>query len=98
MARYFDIFYLDIIPACCYTGRMTTTNVKTTFYTTPALQKALKRRALEADQTISAYIHQAIVNAIAEDLSDIQVFDDRSNGSTETLEDFLANVKADGLV
>lgn len=77
---------------------MSIATIKTTFYNTPALSKALKRRALESDQTISAYIQQAIANAIAEDLADIEEFDKRASGSTETLSEFLRELRKDGLV
>lgn len=77
---------------------MSATTIKTTFYNTPALSKALKRRALESDQTISAYIQQAIASAIAEDLADIETFEERQSGTTETLSEFLDGLKKDGLL
>ena len=77
---------------------MSTSLAKTTFYTTPVVQKALKRRALEADQTMSAYIQQAVLQAIAEDLADIEDIDARVGGATESLEDFLTAVRKDGLI
>ena len=74
------------------------TVIKTTFYNTPMLQKALKRRALESDQTISAYIQRAIADAIAEDLADIEAFEERAGGPTETYEELRAGLKRDGLI
>lgn len=71
---------------------------KTTFYINPAVQKALKRRAFEADQTISAYIQGAVAQAIADDLADIEAIDVRAGGETESLQDFLAALKKDGIV
>lgn len=71
---------------------------KTTFYLNRNVQKALKRRAVEADQTMSAYIERAVVQAIADDLEDIEAIDARSGGPTESLDEFLAALKQDGLI
>lgn len=88
--------YIDSMLACCYAGIVNMT--KTTFYLSPTVQKALKRRALEADTTISAYIESAVSQAIAEDLEDLEEIKARSGGATETLDEFLTALKADGLL
>ncbi|HZM63913.1 MAG TPA: hypothetical protein VFB59_02150 [Candidatus Saccharimonadales bacterium] len=73
-------------------------DTKTTIYLSPSVRRALKRRVLETDQTMSQYVDMAIANAIAEDLEDIESIEARRNDETESLEAFLKAIKADGLV
>jgi hypothetical protein len=47
---------------------------------------------------MSQYVNAAIATAIAEDLEDIEAIDARRNDETESLEEFLKAIKADGLV
>jgi hypothetical protein len=74
------------------------TATRTTIYLTPSVRKALKRRAIDADQTMSEYVDRAVALAIAEDLEDIQSIEQRRNGETETLDEFLKALKSDGLI
>ncbi|MGH7158061.1 MAG: CopG family transcriptional regulator [Candidatus Saccharimonadales bacterium] len=73
-------------------------DTKTTIYLSPSVRRALKRRVLETDQTMSQYVDMAIATAIAEDLEDIEAIDARRNDETESLEKFLKAIKKDGLV
>ncbi len=73
-------------------------STKTTIYLSPSVRKALKRRVIDADQTMSEYVDQAVALAIAEDLEDIEAIEARRGGETETLDDFLKAVKADGVI
>ncbi len=77
---------------------MSNNDTKTTIYLSPSVRRALKRRVLETDQTMSQYVDMAIATAIAEDLEDIEAIDARRNDETESLEEFLKAIKADGLV
>jgi hypothetical protein len=77
---------------------MSNDDTKTTIYLSPSVRRALKRRVLETDQTMSQYVDIAIATAIAEDLEDIEAIDARRNDETESLEEFLKAIKADGLV
>jgi hypothetical protein len=77
---------------------MSNDGTKTTIYLSPSVRRALKRRVLETDQTMSQYVNAAIATAIAEDLEDIEAIDARRNDETESLEEFLKAIKADGLV
>ena len=77
---------------------MSNDDTKTTIYLSPSVRRALKRRVLETDQTMSQYVDMAIATAIAEDLEDIESIDARRNDETESLEEFLKAIKADGLV
>ena len=77
---------------------MSNDDTKTTIYLSPSVRRALKRRVLETDQTMSQYVDTAIATAIAEDLDDIEAIDARRNDETESLEEFLKAIKADGLL
>lgn len=77
---------------------MSNADAKTTIYLSPSVRRALKRRVLETDQTMSQYVDMAIATAIAEDLEDVGAIDARRNDETESLEEFLKAIKADGLV
>jgi shikimate kinase len=71
---------------------------KTTIYLSPSVRRALKRRVIDTDQTMSEYVDRAIANAIAEDLEDIEAIEARRNEPSESLKDFLNAIKKDGLV
>lgn len=77
---------------------MSNTNSKTTLYLSPSVRKALKKRVVDTNQTMSEYVDRAVAYAIAEDLEDIEAIVDRRNETTESLEEFLKAIKADGLI
>lgn len=77
---------------------MSNDDTKTTIYLSPSVRRALKKRVIDTDQTMSEYVDRAIANAIAEDLEDIEAIDARRSEPTESLEDFLKAIKKDGLV
>jgi len=71
---------------------------KTTIYLSPSVRNALKKRVVDAKQTMSQYVDRAVALAIAEDLEDIEAIESRRGGETETLDYFLKSLKADGLI
>ena len=77
---------------------MSNTNSKTTLYLSPSVRKALKKRVVDTNQTMSEYVDRAVAYAIAEDLEDIEAIVDRRNETTESLEEFLKAIKADSLI
>jgi hypothetical protein len=77
---------------------MNTNDSKTTLYLSPSVRKALKRRVIDTNQTMSEYVNKAVAYAIAEDLEDIEAIEKRRNEPTESLESFLKAIKADGLI
>ena len=77
---------------------MSNDGTKTTIYLSPSIRRALKRRVLETDQTMSQYVDMAIATAIAEDLEDIEAINARRSDETESLEAFLKAIEVDGLV
>jgi hypothetical protein len=77
---------------------MSNDNFKTTLYLSPSVRKALKKRIVDTNQTMSEYVDRAVAYAIAEDLEDIEAIEERRNEPTESLEEFLKALKADGLI
>lgn len=71
---------------------------KTTLYLSPVVRKALKRRVIDTDQSMSEYVDRAVAYAIAEDLEDIKAIEARRGGQTESLTDFLKAIETDGLI
>lgn len=77
---------------------MRTNDSKTTLYLSPSVRRALKKRVIDTNQTMSEYVDRAVAHAIAEDLEDIEAIDERRNEPAESLDDFLKALKADGLI
>ena len=73
-------------------------NSKTTLYLSPSVRRALKKRIVDTNQTMSEYVDRAVAYAIAEDLEDIESIEERRNEPTESLEEFLKALKIDGLI
>jgi len=77
---------------------MSINDSKTTLYLSPSVRKALKKRVVDTNQTMSDYVDRAVAYAIAEDLEDIEAIEERRNEPTESLDEFLKAIKADGLI
>ncbi len=77
---------------------MSINDSKTTLYLSPSVRRALKKRVVDTNQTMSEYVDRAVAYAIAEDLEDIEALEERRNEPTESLDDFLKAIKADGLI
>jgi len=77
---------------------MSNDDTKTTLYLSPSVRRALKRRVIDTDQTMSEYVERVVATAIAEDLEDIEAIESRRNEPTESLDDFLKALKEDGLI
>jgi hypothetical protein len=77
---------------------MSNQDTKTTIYLSPSVRRALKKRVIDTDQTMSEYVDRAVANAIAEDLEDIEAIEARRNEPTESLENFLKAIQEDGLI
>ncbi|MEO8105459.1 MAG: hypothetical protein ABI602_03940 [Candidatus Saccharibacteria bacterium] len=73
-------------------------NTRTTIYLSPSVRKALKKRVIDGDQTMSEYVDRAVAYAIAEDLEDIEDIEARRNGQVETFDEFMKALKQDGLI
>lgn len=71
---------------------------KTTLYLSPSVRKALKRRVIDTDQTMSEYVDRALALAIAEDLEDIEAIEARRGGPTESLDSLVTGLKNKRLI
>lgn len=71
---------------------------KTTIYLDPKLRAALKLKAVQTDQSVSALINEAVAEALTEDMHDLKVLKERVNDSAESYEDFLDRLRADGRI
>ncbi|HMS23239.1 MAG TPA: CopG family transcriptional regulator [Candidatus Saccharibacteria bacterium] len=77
---------------------MSSNDTKTTLYLSPNVRRALKKRVIDTNQTMSEYVNRAVAFAIAEDLEDIEAIEERRNEPTESLDNFLESLKKDGLI
>jgi hypothetical protein len=77
---------------------MSSNDTKTTLYLSPNVRRALKKRVVDTNQTMSEYVNRAVAFAIAEDLEDIEAIEERRNEPTESLDNFLESLKKDGLI
>ncbi len=71
---------------------------KTTLYLSPSVRTALKKRIVDTNQSMSEYVDRAVAYALAEDLEDIEAIESRRNAPTETLDEFLKALEADGVI
>lgn len=62
------------------------------------LYRALKVRAAETDATVSSLVEEAIKYQIMEDLDDLEALKERENEPTLKFDDFVKELKADGLL
>lgn len=72
--------------------------MRTTITINDNLYRALKIRAAESDETISSLVEDAIKFQVLEDLEDLQSVKERENEPTLNFEDFVKELKADGLL
>ncbi len=77
---------------------MSNNDTKTTLYLSPNVRRALKKRVVDTNQTMSEYVNRAVAFAIAEDLEDMEAIEERRNEPTESLDNFLESLKKDGLI
>ena len=75
---------------------MSTLTKRATVYLDPVLHKALRLQSIETSQSVSKLINEALRNELAEDSTDLAIFDARENESTLNFEDFVKELKLDG--
>jgi putative transposase len=76
---------------------MSTTD-KTTIYLSPSVKKALKKRIVDTNQTMSEYIDRALAQALTQDIADVEAIAARRSEPSESLDEFMAGLRADGLL
>ena len=72
--------------------------MRTTITLNDRIYKALKIRAVESGESLSAVIEDAIKEQILEDLDDLQSVRKRENESAIDFKIFVKELKADGLL
>ena len=77
---------------------MSALSKRATVYLEPALHKALRLQAIETSRSISELINDAVRDELAEDADDLAMFDARKKEPTLDYEDFVKELKADGII
>ncbi len=72
--------------------------MRTTITINDRIYKALRIRAAESSESVSALIEDAIKEQILEDLDDLQAVKERENESALDFKVFVKELKADGLL
>ena len=71
---------------------------RATIYLEEDIHRALKLKSVEADQTISRLVNDAIRTTLAEDLDDLSAIESRNKEKTISYEDFLKELKGRGQI
>ena len=71
---------------------------RATVYFHEDLHLALKIKAAEGSSTISELVNEAVKEALAEDLDDLQAFRDRESEPAMDFETFLRNLRVNGRI
>lgn len=69
---------------------------RATIYFEEDLHKALKLRSLESARTVSEFVNEAVKDALAEDLDDLECFREREFEPSVDFETFLRGMKKHG--
>ena len=77
---------------------MTGTTKRSTIYFDPALHRALRIKAAATDQTISDLVNDAVRLALAEDVEDLAVFEERTDEPNLSFEEVVKSLKRSGKV
>lgn len=72
--------------------------MRTTITLNDKIFKALRIRAAESGETVSAVVEDAIKEQILEDLNDLQTVKERENEPAIDFKKFVKELKADGLL
>lgn len=71
---------------------------RTTVYLKPKIYRALKVKAALTDRSVSDLINTAVMEALREDVLDLEAFAKRAKEPLRTFESVLKDLKRDGLV
>jgi hypothetical protein len=69
---------------------------RTTVYLEESIHKALRLKAAETDTSVSEYVNDAVMRALAEDAEDLAAFDERADEPTRPFEEYVAEMKKSG--
>ena len=71
---------------------------RSTIYLDDEIHRALKLRSAETDVSVSAFVNDAVREALSEDLDDLETFDRRASEPSIDFESFLRQLRRDGKV
>ena len=71
---------------------------RATVYLDPALHKALRLQSIETSRSVSDLINDAIRDELAEDASDLELFEERAGDPTMEFEAFVKGLKREGTI
>lgn len=71
---------------------------RSTIYLEPHLQRALKLKAIQSDQSVSALVNKAIRAALAEDAIDLAALEERHDHAERDFSAFVQDLRKHGLV
>lgn len=77
---------------------MSTLTKRSTVYLDPLLHKALRLQSIETSRSVSDLINDAVRDELAEDASDLALFDERADDPTMEFEAFVKGLKRDGTI
>lgn len=72
--------------------------MRTTVTINDTIFRALKMRAVEADESVSKLVEDAVKYQILEDMEDIEDANARVNEPTYSFDDLVARFKSEGLI
>ena len=72
--------------------------MRTTITLNDKIYKALRIRAAESGETVSALVEDAVKEQVLEDLGDLQAVKERENEPAIDFKVFVKELKADGLI
>ena len=72
--------------------------MRTTITLNDNVYKALRIRAAESGETVSAVVEDAVKEQVLEDLDDLQTVKERENESAIDFKTFVKELKSDGLL
>lgn len=71
---------------------------RATVYFDPEVHKALRLRAAASDQSISEMVNDAVRASLAEDATDLAVFEKRNRERSVSFDSFVQGMKRRGLI
>ena len=74
------------------------TDTRTTVYLKPKVYRALKVKAATTDRTVSDLVNAAVIEALREDVLDLDAVAKRRKEPARTFEKVLEDLKRDGLL
>jgi predicted transcriptional regulator len=71
---------------------------RATVYLDPELHKALRLKAVETSQSVSALVNKAVREALAEDAEDIAAFEEKAGEPLIRYDEMVKRLRKDGRI